>query len=142
MTKNDASETVNTVYGLRYGNITLVIAINGEGSAKGSMILDDGVSLGTIENGNYTEIDYTYSENGKIAYLDFVVKNSGYSKAQGEWPFVSTLVLYGYISPIRSVFNGQNQIDYSLAYNSRLQVATAKLLSVQPDTPCKLQINF
>lgn len=140
--KNDGANTAGTLHDLRFANTTLVIAISAQGLARGFMVFDDGVSLGTIENKNYTMIEYTYKENDTSASLQFNVLNKGYIKNQGEWPFVSSLVLYGCLQPIRSVTSNGVKVDYDSTYDSRLQVATIKLIGIEPDMSYSLVFNF
>ena len=140
--KNDGYNTANTVQKLRFANITLVIAIGGQGTAEGELVLDSGVSVGTIEKGEFNAVRYRYSEKGASASLEFSVWNNGYVKADGEWPFVSQIILYGCLSPITSVMDGETRVDYSLSYDKRLQVASALISGIVPDQNYQLVINF
>ena len=142
VTKNDAYTTANTALKLRNGNFTLVVGIGGEGTAFGELILDDGLSVGTIESGNFTAVAYHYSEGNNYANLTFNVIHKGYTKAVGEWPYVSTIVLYGCLSPITSITNQGRRVDYSLLYSKNLQVATAKINGIVPDEDYQLVINY
>ena len=82
--RNDEYNTANTVQQLRTANLTLVISISAEGTANGFLVLDDGISVGTIESGNYTGIRYNYIENANNASLMFSVWHNGYSRSNGE----------------------------------------------------------
>ena len=140
--RNDASSTANNVEKLRLGNLTLVIAINAQGKAFGQLVLDDGLSLGTIESGNYTSVQFAYVENDSGAELIFNVVQSGYVRKVGEWPWVSQIVLYGCLSPITGILSNGTQVGGKLVYYPSSQVATAQLIGVVPDRENKLVISF
>jgi hypothetical protein len=140
--RNDGSSSSDTVEKLRLSNLTLVIAINAQGKAFGQLVLDDGVSLGTIEEGKYTFVQYFYVENDVAAELIINVMTSGYVKANGEWPYVSKLVLYGCLSPITSITSNGQQVNGSLQYYPSTQVAIAQINGIAPDQPNRLIINF
>jgi alpha-glucosidase (family GH31 glycosyl hydrolase) len=140
--KNDLYTAANTVEKLRSGNITLIIALDGKYNAKGRLVLDDGISLGTIENGNFTAVEYKYSGNTNSGSLEFNLVNFGYKKAAGEWPYISQLVFYGTSGAVKSVFNNGNRVDYYLDYDSKLKVATAKINTIIPDNFYQLVINY
>jgi alpha-glucosidase (family GH31 glycosyl hydrolase) len=142
VTKNDGFENANTVEELRYANISLVVAINGNGYASGFLILDDGISVGTIEAGNFTGVNYFYAENDTGAALKINLWHKGYQKKTGEWPFISTLHFYGMLQRIQSIYNGAERVDYQTSYNQGTQVAMAKIRNIEPDVDCTLTINF
>ena len=140
--RNDASNTATTVEDLRLGNLSLVIAINGQGKANGHLVLDDGLSVKTIENGNFTFVQYSYTETGSSALLVINVVQSGYTKAPGEWPNISELTLYGCLSAIKSITSNGIQVNGNLEYSSYYQVAVAELTGIIPDMSAQLLINF
>jgi hypothetical protein len=142
ITRNDGYNTAVTVYQLRYSNITLVIALDAEGSAGGFLVLDDGISLKTIENENFTYVSYRYEESGNGAILMFTVMKNGYVKADGEWPNISGIVVYGCLQPIKSIFNGNLRADYSSSFDRKLLVATVGLDSIQPNDNYSLTVNY
>ena len=51
-------------------------------------------------------------------------------------------MFYGCLNKITSITNQGIQVDYSLAYDPRLQVATAKINGIVPDENYSLLINF
>ena len=140
--RNDASSSANTVEKLRLGNLTLVIAINAQGKAFGQLVLDDGLSVGTIESGNYTWVQFAYVENDVGAELIFNVVQNGYVRKSGEWPYISQLVLYGCLSPITGILSNGTQVNGNLIYYPSTQIATAQLNGVLPDRENRLVISF
>lgn len=140
--RNDGFETALTSQQLRYSNITLVIAVSGQGKAVGMMVLDDGLSVDTISSGNYTAMEYVYIEGSTSAQLNFNIIKKGYTKARGEWPFISQIVIYGCLQPITSIFNQNQRVDYNLQYSTNLKVAVGKIDHIFPDEAYNLTINF
>ena len=140
--RNDLFASASTVDKLRSGNLTLVIAIGGQGTARGALVIDDGLSVDTIQNQLFTAMEYSYAESGNTAGLNFTAIRSGYMKAQGEWPYVSSLVFYGALQAVSSVMNGPNQVSYAVEYNKATQVAVARIDGIAPDQAYQLIINF
>ena len=88
-TAMDAGDTRNS-------NISLVITQGGGHGAFGTIIFDDGLSDQTVLNGNYTQMQYTFTSLN-VSYDQFQMRraNTGYVRAPGEWPYISTLIFYG-----------------------------------------------
>jgi alpha-glucosidase (family GH31 glycosyl hydrolase) len=142
ITRNDGFETAMTVEELRFANLTFVVALDGEGNAKGFLVIDDGESLDTIEKKNFTAVQYEYIDDEAGAFLQFAKWSDGYKKKEGEWPFVSKIVIYGIDQGIASVYRGQERVDYYCNYDARTKVASVGLMNIEPDVEQNLQINY
>lgn len=140
--RNDGCLTASTTEQLRFSNLTLVIAINAQGKATGHLVLDDGLSVDTIQSGSFTLVSFTYTENDVFAQLNINVVQSGYTKAPGEWPYISTLVLYGCPLPITSITSQGVQINGNLQYYPNSQLAIAQLNTIVPDANSQITISF
>merc|ERR1719264_1201616 len=74
---------------LRRSVVTLTITPDGNGSASGQMILDDGLSPNTIESKTFTSINYTFSTSSTDSTKHTLAIDptiSGYTRASGEFP--------------------------------------------------------
>ncbi|OMJ73940.1 hypothetical protein SteCoe_27284 [Stentor coeruleus] len=89
----------------RNSNISLII-VQGPGvEAIGTVIFDDGSTYGNMANGNYLEVEYQFfSHNSTFDYLTLQQLQSGYTRATGEWPYISTLIFYGCTAAPEAVY--------------------------------------
>ena len=89
----------------RSSNISLLITQSGTADAIGKIYFDDGLSYGTIASGKYTEIEYNfYSYNSTFDILSIQELADGYTRAAGEWPYISTLFFYGCTAAPETVY--------------------------------------
>ena len=94
----DGSATAMSTTDLRKSPVTLTITPDGNGSASGQMILDDGLSPNTIESKTFTSINYTFSTSSTDSTKHTLAIDptiSGYTRASGEFPNISTIKIYG-----------------------------------------------
>ncbi|EGG14422.1 alpha-glucosidase [Cavenderia fasciculata] len=111
---------------------TINVALDSTGSAQGQLFLDDGISLDTIENGQYTVIDlqaYYDSTLGQYAFESSVSFAGSYlSNAT-----ISTVVIFGVSEPVSNVYvDGTPSTAYtytaeyqSLSINNLVQSITS-----------------
>jgi alpha-glucosidase (family GH31 glycosyl hydrolase) len=131
---NDAASNAMTATGLRNGNITLVIALNANGRATGILVLDDGVSLGTIENGTYTLVNYEFvTDSSSSAVLNIKAKPADYIRKSGEWPFISQIKIFGCQSQIISVKANGKRVHKEIYYNWDTKIAIVGITGIAPD---------
>ena len=81
----------NTVFqtGNAYG---LTIALDADGSASGSLFVDDGITVGNVASGSYVEMEFEVSSTASGGKLSSVVVHAGWSGVKG-WEFGSLRVL-------------------------------------------------
>ena len=94
----DGSATAMSTTELRKSPVTLVITPDLNGSAAGQMILDDGLNPNTISSKAFTSINYTFSTDTTDSTkhtLSIDPTLSGYTRASGEFPNISTIKIYG-----------------------------------------------
>jgi alpha-glucosidase (family GH31 glycosyl hydrolase) len=88
----------------RRSNITLVIVQNGGYDAVGTVIFDDGLTNENLAAGAYTQIEYSLvSLNNTYDMFSIQALSYGYTRAPLEWPYISTLIMYGCTSAPASV---------------------------------------
>jgi len=111
---------------------TIVVALDGQGSAQGNLYLDDGEGLTTIQDKAYTLINYKAASGS----LTNTIANSGYS--DGAALSLEKVVVYGLTSAVNAVkVNGAATTSFT--YDSSLgrltvtgvNVPVAKSLTVQ-----------
>ncbi|CAG9332945.1 unnamed protein product [Blepharisma stoltei] len=91
----DSADTALSVEELRNSNITLLVALNSNLEAAGRAVFDDGISSGTINEGNYTRMDYHWRfMNYSTDILDIQPINSKY-ESENEFPHISNIKIYG-----------------------------------------------
>jgi len=140
--KLDSASSANTVSDLRVSNTTLVVALDTNGQATGLVIYDDGENVNSITNGAYTEVQYTYQHEGSKDTLTMQAAG-GYTRANGEFPFVSMVTVYGCNKqPVRASMNG-NSLQVLVGSNSAAGSCWVFFDDqVQVDQPTTVTIDF
>lgn len=141
--KADDSTVAMTIQELRYSTVSLVIAMDPQGIAIGNMVIDDGLSPNTIESGSYTLMNFIYKQASSTSgILSISASNQGYTKAQGEYPYISNIIIYGCDNFITSItLNGVNVLTNS-GFDQYGGVCWAELSSVAPDIESQLYFSF
>ncbi|CAG9314471.1 unnamed protein product [Blepharisma stoltei] len=148
----DNSNTALDTISLRKSPITLVVALNGAFQADGHAVFDDGLSINSLSGNLYTMINYHYQYvNATTDTLIIQPTISGYTRANGEFPYISNIIIYGCVEGIRNVFytttafSGQLNPVF-LLWNPNTSVCKIILSSsrqlVLPDMAGQLTINF
>jgi hypothetical protein len=140
----DLASTALNILELRKSEITLVVALDTSGNANGNMILDDGASLTSIEDGKYTEVTYTWSRISTSQYIFTVSSKQGYTRADGEWPGISALKLYGATGKATSVTNNSlNAVAFISTFDKSTGVATITFTSaISVDEAADFTVQF
>ena len=133
--KADDYLTAMTIQDLRYSNITLVLAADGNGNADGQIVFDDGLSIHTISEKRYTLVAYRFSESSSEFKLEVKKLANGYQRQAGEWPYISQFAIYDCISDIEKVTRQSDEATVSVAigYNRYTKVCWVYLTGVVPD---------
>mmetsp|Transcript_5178 Transcript_5178/g.5145 ORF Transcript_5178/g.5145 Transcript_5178/m.5145 type:complete len:559 (+) Transcript_5178:973-2649(+) len=145
----DSANSVLNLQSLRSSNITMVVALNGNLQAFGTIVFDDGVSANTISSNLYTQVQYNYNYFNATADV-FVVNplTTGYTRAAGEFPSISNIVIYGCaVGPQRiyklagGVLTPLNAYFLWDPYNGICRIYLG-LYILPPDQPYQLIINY
>jgi alpha-glucosidase (family GH31 glycosyl hydrolase) len=131
----------------RSSNLTLLI-IQGAADAVGTVVFDDGLSYGTLINGEFTQVEYNfYSINSTFDVLTVQRISSGYVRSSGEWPFISTLVFYGCTAAPENVYvysDGSLKIVPAVVYwNAPEMICKVWMKNyLQPDQAATVYIDY
>jgi alpha-glucosidase (family GH31 glycosyl hydrolase) len=121
----DLYDTVMNVMDLRLSNTTLIIALDANQQAEGRLILDDGKSLDSLPGAFYSKLEFSYGPFGSVQdVLKVQPVHSGYDLAVNEFPYISTLEIFGCTrqpyqvsfyngSSVRRLLNVVTSFDYS-----------------------------
>ena len=132
----------------RKSNISLIIAHSINVEALGTIIFDDGLSPDTIDAVNYTQIEYVfYSYNSTWDILALNILALGYKRQVGEWPYISTIILYGCYSPPTKVYKynrkGTTLLNVQIIWDPLVFVCKILLTNnLQPDEFATLFIDY
>jgi hypothetical protein len=130
---------------LRRSSITLLVAPNGSGNAAGFMILDDGMDPNSIKDSKYTRMDYTWEFTiGSTHTLTFTATTSGYTRAEGEFPSISNIKIYGCLNAPTNVSSADGKtIEATINYDAGNQVGLITFVSeIEPDSDQKFNVSF
>mmetsp|Transcript_10601 Transcript_10601/g.20455 ORF Transcript_10601/g.20455 Transcript_10601/m.20455 type:complete len:860 (+) Transcript_10601:32-2611(+) len=107
----DLYDTAMNVIDLRMSNHTLIIALDANNQAKGHLIIDDGKSVDSLSGAFYSELEFSYAPFGTVQdVLQISPIHSGYHPEANEFPYISTLEIFGCSrSPFQvSYYNGNS----------------------------------
>jgi lysosomal alpha-glucosidase len=97
---------------LRQSPFELLVALNTSQSAVGHLILDDGDSVGTLDNNQFTDICYVASQSAGSVSLRSNVKVSGYPLASKY--SISSVRVYGIQKICQVTVNGKATLNYKI----------------------------
>jgi alpha-glucosidase (family GH31 glycosyl hydrolase) len=145
----DNYATAGTAFETRYSNITLLIVRNNAYDAYGSILFDDGATLATATNYAYTLLEYEYyafNSTFDIMVLSGASLN-GYTRKSGEWPYISTIVIYGCTAVPQTVYKFSRGVTTAVNANTYwdLREAVCKIWLgslLQPDEVASLFISY
>jgi alpha-glucosidase (family GH31 glycosyl hydrolase) len=144
----DNYKTATSSFDTRRSNISLIITQSGTADANGKVIFDDGLTWGTLSNAQYTDIEYDFfSYNSTFDIFSVQELADGYTKAPGEWPYISTLIFYGCTAAPESVYlfsqNNFKQLAVSIYWNAADMICKIWLKdNLAPDQPATLYIDY
>jgi alpha-glucosidase (family GH31 glycosyl hydrolase) len=130
----DLYDTVMNVMDLRMSTTTLIVALDVNGQADGRLIIDDGKSLDSLSGAFYSELEFSYFPFGTVQdILEVMPIHSGYDLAANEFPFISTIEIFGCSrAPIQiSHYNGSSVrrlLNVSSSYDPSFKLCRIKLL--------------
>ncbi|KAL9648423.1 hypothetical protein ABK040_014044 [Willaertia magna] len=107
----------------------LLIALNNEGQAFGELFLDDGESLNTIENHNYTLLNYQVNNVKNQLIIQEIVKEEGYYNNDNKLVFNNIKVYMGILKQLKVcsvTVNGQAFHNYFF-HSDRLVLEIEKM---------------
>jgi hypothetical protein len=140
--KLDSASSANTVSDLRVSNTTLVVALDSNGQASGLVIYDDGENVNSIVNSDYTEVQYNYQHGGSQDTLTIQVAG-GYTRAKGEFPFISMVMVYGCNRQPISASMGGSSLQVLVGSDSQSGSCWVYFDDqVEVDQPATITINF
>ena len=132
----------------RNSNLTLIVTQSGTADAVGHLIFDDGLTYGVLKSGEYTEVEFNfYSYNSTFDIFTIQTNINGYKRAQGEWPFISTLVFYGCTASPENVYiqsSGQVKLAaVNIYWNAAKMICKIWLKDyLQPDQAATIYIDY
>jgi alpha-glucosidase (family GH31 glycosyl hydrolase) len=108
------TDTVRRIETLKTLPMDLTIAPDNSGNAEGTLVLDDGISLKTIEDEKYSYLKFKFSKNSKTLEVEKLKKYAG-ENTKPE--FVSKIRLFGV-----NDWQGMNSLCvYAEGKNARMQ---------------------
>lgn len=145
----DSSSSVLDLQDLRASNITLIVALNGNLQAFGSIVFDDGLSANTISSNKFTLVNYNWNfKNQTSDALTVTPTVGGYTRAKNEFPSISNIVVYGCTIGIKNVFlvtTGQTTQLPAYTFwdpkNAICKVILSRIL-LPPDQSYQLVFNY
>ena len=144
----DNSNQALSTNDLRQSTITLVIATDEKLSSYGFMYLDDGISGNTIAKFNWTYVNYAYEYiSPQKDVLSISTPHYNYQRAPGEFPYISTLKVYGCLSSPEIIFmtvgNSTVVLNVDISYSGTDKVCTIDLgENLQPDQTATITIDY
>jgi len=132
----------------RNSNISLLITQSGTADAIGYVYFDDGITYGTMASNEYTLIEYNfYSYNSTFDILSVQEIADGYTRASGEWPYISTLIFYGCTAAPENVYmvSGSTYriLPVSIYWNAAEMICKIWLKGYQaPDQASTIYIDY
>ena len=143
----DGSATAMSTTDLRKSPVTLTITPDGNGSASGQMILDDGLSPNTIESKTFTSINYTFSTSSTDSTKHTLAIDptiSGYTRASGEFPNISTIKLYGCAEITEITLSGTGPVKAKIINDTAKKVGIIVFQddTYAPDSPVSFEIIY
>ena len=103
-----------TVIDMRTRPINIKVALNRQGKAFGNFILDDGLSLNTIEEGSFSEYQITARCAEKRCVISVWQVKFGY-RSSTEYQGLGRLEVYGLPGPVESARMKNSTLDISSA---------------------------
>ena len=132
----------------RKSNISLIITQSGTADANGKVIFDDGLTWNTLQSNKATEIEYDFhSYNSTFDIFSVQQLKTGYTRAQYEWPYISTLIFYGCTAAPENVYllSGSkfSQLAVSIYWNAQKAICKIWLRdNLAPDQAATLYIDY
>ena len=132
----------------RKSNISLIITQSGTADANGKIIFDDGLTWNTITNKQYTQIEYDfYSYNSTFDIFSVQQLATGYTRAQYDWPYISTLIFYGCTAAPENVYLNSggkySMLPVSIYWNAQKMICKIWLRdNLAPDQAATLYIDY
>eukprot|EP01138_Halocafeteria_seosinensis_P012324 gb/GECG01012593.1/.p1 GENE.gb/GECG01012593.1/~~gb/GECG01012593.1/.p1 ORF type:complete len:1024 (+),score=93.82 gb/GECG01012593.1/:1-3072(+) len=117
----------------------LTVAFSSSCSAVGSMFVDDGVSLDSLEQDKYTELSFSAEcqNNGSSGSISATVSNSGFQpEGSATWQKVRVLGVNNFSKDGTTTVGG-NPVDHS--YNSSSAVLTISIPSIEITSPLSIE---
>ena len=116
--------------------------------AYGTIIFDDGISNENLEQGNYTQVEYSfYSYNSSYDILASTKLSFGYERKAKEWPYISSLIFYGCTAVPEAVymFSRGSTTIINKAISWDLEHNVCKIwfdTTFEPDMPATIFIDY
>lgn len=135
--KLDAAGNALSTQDLRSSTITLIIASDNQITADGFMYLDDGLSLNSVTSSAYTQVIFTYRYiSAQHDVLSITTPVKGYSRSPDEFPYISTLVIFGCLAEPQDIYVTQgsitNLVDVYTSFQSSTKVCTIEMEQYLP----------